>query len=108
MRELLAVPGWLEEKLQSLPKGGYGRVDLHMDDKYGHPEPGFLAMCSAQDWTSPELKPAERYVQREGEVAFFLPGEIHTTKNVHDGRSLVFRLEGQRLDRVLRHRYNQR
>jgi hypothetical protein len=47
MRALLAVPGWLDEKLQSLP-GGYGRVDLHMDDAYGHPEPGFLAMCSAQ------------------------------------------------------------
>ena len=144
MRELLAVPGWLEEKLQALPEGGYGRVDLHLDDKYGHPEPGFLAMCSAQrpgqdnsphdhgaswvvygvyqgaieqtrwrwvypehDWTSPELQPAERYVQGEGKVAFFLPGEIHTTKNVHDGRSLVFRLEGQHLERVLRHRYNQ-
>ena len=143
MRALLAVPGWLDEKLQSLPQGGYGRVDLHMDDAYGHPEPGFLAMCSAQrpgqdnsphdhgaswvvygvyqgaieqtkwrwvypaqDWTSPELKPAERYGQREGEVAFFLPGEIHTTKNVHEGRSLVFRLEAQRLDQVMRHRYN--
>lgn len=46
-------------------------------------------------------------VQRVGAVAFFLPGEIHTTKNVHDGRSLVFRLEGQNLERVLRHRYNQ-
>ena len=144
MRELLVVPGWLEEKLQQLPEGGYGRVDLHLDAEYGHPEPGFLAMCSAQrpgqdnsphdhgaswvvygvyqgaieqtkwrwvypehDWTSPELKPTERYVQGEGKVAFFLPGEIHTTKNVHDGRSLVFRLEGQHLERVLRHRYNQ-
>ena len=31
------------------------------------------------DWTSPEIKSAENYVQKEGEVAFFLPGEIHTT-----------------------------
>jgi hypothetical protein len=45
-------------------------------------------------------------VQRVGAVAFLLPGEIHTTKNVHDGRSLVFRLEAQRLDQVMRHRYN--
>ena len=43
MQALLAVPGWLDEKLQSLPQGGYGRVDLHMDDAYGHPEPGLSA-----------------------------------------------------------------
>jgi len=145
LQQLLAVPGWLEEQLKQLPEGGYGRVDLHLDEEYGHPEPGFLAMCSAQrpgqdnaphdhgaswvvygvyegeieqtrwrwvypehDWTSPALKPTERYVQRAGEVAFFLPGEIHTTKNVHSGRSLVFRLEAQRLNTVIRHRYNQR
>ena len=36
MRGLLAVPGWLEEKLQQLPAGGYGRVDLHLDTAYGH------------------------------------------------------------------------
>lgn len=144
-RELLAVPGWLEEQLTQLPEGGYGRVDLHLDAEYGHPEPGFLVMCSAQrpgqdnaphdhgaswvvygvyqgaieqtrwrwiyperDWTSPELKPTDHDVQGEGEVAFFLPGEIPTTKNVHEGRSRVFRLEGQRLDQGLRHRYNQR
>jgi predicted metal-dependent enzyme (double-stranded beta helix superfamily) len=144
MGDLLAERGWPEEKLQPLSEGGYGRVDLHVDEEYGHPGPGFLVMCSAQrpgqensphdhgaswvvygvyegaieqtrwrwvypehDWTSPELKPAERYIQGQGAVAFFLPGEIHTTKNIHDGRSLVFRLEGQRLDRVLRHRYNQ-
>jgi hypothetical protein len=28
MRELLAVSGWLEEKLQTLPEGAYGRVNL--------------------------------------------------------------------------------
>jgi hypothetical protein len=140
MRAPLAVPGWLDEQLQTRP-AGYGRVAWHMDDAYGHPEPGFLAMCSAQrpgqpnaphdhgaswvvygvyqgaiaqtkwrwvepehDWTAPELKPTERVVQGEGQVAFCLPGEIHTTQNVHAGRSLVFRLEAQRLDRVMRHR----
>jgi predicted metal-dependent enzyme (double-stranded beta helix superfamily) len=142
MRELLAVPGWLEEKLKSLPQG-FGTINLHIDEEYGHPEPGFLAMCSAQrpgasnsphdhgaswvvygvyegaieqtkwrwvcpphDWTSPQLTPIEKLVQRQGEVAFFLPGEIHTTANVHDGRSLVVRLEAQRLDLVMRHRYD--
>ena len=143
MKELLAIPEWLDEKVKQV-EGGYGRVDLHLDDEYGHPEPGFLAMCSAQrpgqdnsphdhgaswvvygvyegaieqtkwrwvypegDWTSPDLKPVDVLVQKQGEVAFFLPGEIHTTKNVADGRSLVFRLEAQKLEGVMRHRYNQ-
>ena len=144
MKELLAVPGWLEEKL-TLPAGEeYGRIDLHLDEVHGHPGPGFLLMCSVQrpgqdnlphdhgaswvvygvyqgaieqtkwrwsypetDRTSPEIKPLESWVQKDGEVAFFLPGEIHTTKNMLDGRSLVVRLEAQKLDRVVRHRYNQ-
>lgn len=39
-------------------------------------------------------------------MAFFLPGEIHMTKNVAGGRSLVVRLESQKLDRVIRYQYN--
>ena len=46
------------------------------------------------------------YVERPGDVAFFLPGEIHNTRNVSDGRSVVVRLEGQELSNVPRHRYN--
>ena len=143
MKYLLAVPGWLEEKINLPEEGGYGRADLHLDDDYGHPGPGFLLMCSIQrpgqdnlphdhgaswvvygvykgaieqtkwrwtygesEWTSPELKPAERLVQKDGDVAVFLPGEIHTTKNLLEGRSLVVRLEGQILERVVRHRYD--
>ena len=146
MKELLRVPGWLEEKLGPQTEGRYGRTDLYVDDSRGHPAPGFLLMCATQGpaaegagsaphdhgaswvvygvyrgaieqskyrwvcqegaWTSPELKEAEQFVQSEGEVAFFLPGEIHKTRSIHE-RSLVLRLEAQKLDRVVRHRYDQ-
>jgi predicted metal-dependent enzyme (double-stranded beta helix superfamily) len=149
MKELLAVPGWIEEKADLPAKGGYGRLDLYVDEEYEHPGPGFLAMCAVQPtgslaskapgtsphdhgaswvvygvykgairqtkwrwvypegtWTSPELKPVEQFVQKKGEIAFFLPGEIHLTLNVVDERSLVLRLEAQNLDRVARHRYD--
>lgn len=46
------------------------------------------------------------FVQRDGTVAYFMPGEIHDTLNVVDGRSLVVRLESQKLDRVTRFQYN--
>ena len=148
MKELLAVPGWLEEKTNLPAEGGYGRVDLYTDQEYGHPGPGFLVMCSVQApgaslaaggvphdhgaswvvygvykgairqtkfhwtysegaWTAPQLKSKESFVQKEGKVAFFLPGEIHSTENVHNGRSLVLRVEAQRLELVARHRYDQ-
>ena len=145
MRQLLATPGWLEEKLQLPAQGGFGRYDLYVDAEYGHPAPGFLIMCSVQrpgqsniaphdhgaSWvvygvykgaieqrkyrwsypdaptgSAPRLEEGERYVQKEGEVAYFLPGEIHSTGNVAEGRSLVLRVEGQKLDGVWRHRYN--
>lgn len=147
MKEILAVPAWLEDKAKAPAEAGYGRADLHLDDEYGHPGPGFLVMCSIQkpgkqtesggvphdhgaswvvygvykgaisqskwrweypegQWTSPRLSKALSFVQREGEVAFFLPGEIHSTENVHDGQSLVLRVEAQTLDRVVRHRYD--
>lgn len=144
MKEMLAVPGWLEEKLNLPVEGGVGRTDLYLDEEHGHPGPGFLLMCSVQlpgqhnaphdhgaswvvygvyqgaieqtkwrweypesDRTAPEIKDVASWVQGEGEVAFFLPGEIHTTRCVADGRTLVLRLEAQKLDRVVRHRYNQ-
>ncbi len=58
------------------------------------------------DWMSPELRTSERFVQRPGDVAFFLPGEIHTTTSVGSEPPVVIRLEAQWLDRVLRHAYN--
>ena len=54
---------------------------------------------------SPELKETQRFTQNAGDVAFFLPGEIHTTHNVNEGRSLVLRVEAQALTKVWRHQY---
>ena len=143
MRELLALPGWLEEKINLPAEGGFGRCDLHLDEEAGHPDSGFLLMCSVQKpgqdnlphdhgaaWVvygvyegaieqtkwrwffpgegvqTPQIKPTGSFVQRDGSVAFFLPGEIHQTRNIAGGRSLVIRLESQRLDRVTRYQYN--
>ena len=48
-----------------------------------------------------------RFIQEDGSVAYFLPGEIHDTLNIQEeGRSLVVRLESQKLDRVTRFQYN--
>ena len=58
------------------------------------------------DRTSPQIKPLESWIQGVGDIAFFLPGEIHNTRNVDETRSVVVRLEGQRLADLIRHRYN--
>ena len=58
------------------------------------------------DRTSPEIKPLESWVQGPGDIAFFLPGEIHNTRCVADDRAVVVRLEGQKLAGMLRHRYD--
>ena len=143
MQELLKTPGWLEERINLPAEGGFGRHDLHQDEEFGHPEGGFVLMCSASapgpagiphdhgttwvvygvyqgaieqtkwrwsypetDRTSPEIKPLESWVQGPGDIAFFLPGEIHNTRNLADDRSVVIRLEGQKLAGMIRHRYN--
>ena len=54
----------------------------------------------------PQIKETGSFVQNDGAVAFFLPGEIHDTLNVEEGRSLVVRLESQKLDRIVRYQYN--
>jgi len=41
------------------------------------------------DRTAPELKPLESWVQKPGDIAFFLPGEIHHTCCVADDRAVV-------------------
>jgi hypothetical protein len=56
--------------------------------------------------TAPTLQEGERFVQQVGDVAFFLPGEIHKTATVSDGPAVVLRVEGQSMDRVVRHRYD--
>jgi predicted metal-dependent enzyme (double-stranded beta helix superfamily) len=151
MQRLLTQPGCLDDRVHLAAETGFGRVNLHLDDTYGHPGPGFLVMCAllppspqAQrslthgtphdhgaswvvygvyqgaieqtrfrwsypdgQWTSPALPADERFVQHEGEVAFFLPGEIYKTATVSDGPALVLRVEGQAMERVIRHRYDQ-
>jgi predicted metal-dependent enzyme (double-stranded beta helix superfamily) len=142
MKDLLAVPGWLEEKLNLPDEGGFGRYSLYLDEDSGHPGGGFWLMCSVQKpeqdnlphdhgsaWVvygvyqgaieqtkwrwfypgegvdAPQIKTTGNFVQKDGAVAFFLPGEIHHTRNVAGGRSLVVRLESQKLDRVIRYQY---
>ena len=148
MKDLLAVSD-LTKEIDRRSGGKPGRVDLHIDEKYGHPAPGFCLMTSIpapasaegpggrlphdhgasfvvygvykgaieqtkykwtyandEDWTSPELRASECFVQRPGDVAFFLPGEIHKTTRVGTEPPVVIRLEAQWLDRVVRHAYN--
>jgi predicted metal-dependent enzyme (double-stranded beta helix superfamily) len=142
MKQLLAVPGWLEAA--GLPEEeGFGRYDLHLDEESGHPGNGFYLMYSVQTpgqdnlphdhgsawvvygiyqgsikqtkwrWFYPgegvdrlQIKETGSFVQKDGAVAFFLPGEIHNTSNLEDGRSVVVRLESQKLDRITRYQYN--
>jgi predicted metal-dependent enzyme (double-stranded beta helix superfamily) len=143
MADLLAIPGWLEEKLELPAEGGYGRYTLYLDEERGHPSNGWWLMCTVQKpgqdnlphdhgntWVvygvykgaieqhkwrwfypgegvdSPQIKQTGEFVQRDGKVAFFMPGEIHHTVNVENGRSLVVRLESQKLDRVIRYQYD--
>jgi hypothetical protein len=53
----------------------------------------------------PQLVPHESFVQNDGQVAYFLPGEIHHTKNVGDG-TVVVRVESQKMSTLWRHRYD--
>jgi len=143
MQELLKSSEWLTERIGLPDEGGFGSHKLHLDEKYGHPDGGFLLMCGIQkpgqespphdhgttwvvygvleggieqtkwrwsypetDRTSPQIKPLESWIQGAGDIAFFLPGEIHNTRNVDETRSVVVRLEGQRLADLIRHRYN--
>lgn len=146
MKVMLADPNLMAE-IEQKGGGKPGRIDLHIDDTYGHPGPGFCLMTSltpkgkatggarahdhgasyvvygvykgaiqqtkynwaytkAGDWSSPELRAGECFVQNKGDTAFFLPGEIHSTSAVGDEPPIVLRLEAQLLDRVARHRYD--
>lgn len=143
LKELLATPGWLEERLNLPEEGGYGRIGLHLEEDSGHPGPGWWLMASVQKpeqdnlphdhgaaWVvygvyegaieqrkwrwfypgegvdTPQIQETGDFVQQDGAVAFFMPGEIHTTKNISGKRSLVVRLESQKLDRVTRYQYD--
>ena len=52
----------------------------------------------------PHLVQKESFVQHPGDVAYFLPGEIHDTRNVAE-RSVVVRVESQKVATLWRHRY---
>jgi len=144
LKDLLAVPGWLEEKLELEEEGGFGRFSLHLDEESGHPGNGWWLMASVQKpgqdnlphdhgntwvvygvykgairqrkwrWAFPgegvdtaQIRETGKFTQQPGSVAYFLPGEIHDTLNVkEEGRSLVVRLESQKLDRVTRFQYD--
>ena len=58
------------------------------------------------DRSVPHLDESGQWIQKAGEVAFFMPGVIHAQKNVFDRPSVVIRLEGQKLDGVIRHSYD--
>ena len=141
---LLAVPGWLEEKLELEEEGGFGRFSLHLDEESGHPGNGWWLMASVQKpgqdnlphdhgltwvvygvyqgeirqrkwrWAFPgegvdkaQIVEHGRFLQKNGAAAYFMPGEIHDTLNTkEEGRTLVVRLESQKLDRVTRFQYN--
>ena len=144
LKLLLAQPDLMQE-IEAIADGRTGRIDLHIDDRFGHPGPGFCLMTSINpagkrtggarahdhgasyvvygvhkgaieqtkytwgydgDLTAPVLKPGDCFVQNAGEVAFFLPGEIHRTTAVGEDAPVVLRLEGQLLDRVARHTYD--
>ena len=113
LRLLISNPSLLEE-IKSRGGAKPGRINLHIDSMYGHPEPGFCLMTSLtpkgkstggakahdhgasfvvygvfegaikqtkygwyypnqSDLLSPQLQPAESFVQNKGEVAFFFP-----------------------------------
>ncbi len=145
MKTLLAAPNLMAE-IQERGGGKPGRINLHIDDKYGHPNPGFCLMTSLtpkgkatggarahdhgasyvvygvfkgaikqtkytwaydqdRDLTSPVLQAGDSFVQNVGDVAFFLPGEIHNTSSAGQEPPIVIRLEAQLLDNVTRHSY---
>lgn len=61
------------------------------------------------DYTDGLLKPklVQRgsFVQQAGQAAYFLPGEIHDTRNAAE-RSVVVRVESQKTSTLWRHRYD--
>ena len=54
----------------------------------------------------PRLVVKESFVQKPGQAAYFLPGEIHDTRNVAEDRSVVVRVESQKVSTLWRHRYD--
>jgi hypothetical protein len=53
----------------------------------------------------PRLTARASFVQPAGQAAYFLPGEAHDTRNVAE-RSVVVRVESQKVSTLWRHRYD--
>jgi len=53
----------------------------------------------------PRLVARTSFVQPAGQAAYFLPGEAHDTRNVAE-RSVVVRVESQKVSTLWRHRYD--
>jgi predicted metal-dependent enzyme (double-stranded beta helix superfamily) len=53
---------------------------------------------------TPTLVKHASFVEKPGDTAYFLPGEIHNTLNVAE-RSVVVRVESQKMSTIWRHRY---
>ena len=45
LQTLLRQPGLMQE-IEEIAAGRAGRIDLHIDDRFGHPGPGFCLMTS--------------------------------------------------------------
>jgi len=58
------------------------------------------------EWTAPQFTVIQKFIQKPGEISFFLPGEIHDTSNASTERSLVVRVESRSLEGHWRHMYN--
>ena len=54
----------------------------------------------------PTLRETQRIVQRPGDAAYFLPGEIHATQGSTDEATVYVRVTSTDLDKAWRHRYH--
>ena len=54
----------------------------------------------------PVLEKAQEVLQKPGDAAYFLPGEIHSTQGSTEEETVYVRVTSQDLDNVWRHRYH--
>jgi hypothetical protein len=60
-----------------------------------------------EDTTKPPvLVQTQQHVQKPGDAAYFLPGEVHATQGSPNEETVYVRITSQDLDHVWRHRYN--
>ena len=54
----------------------------------------------------PVLEKVQDILQRPGDAAYFLPGEVHSTQGSTEEETVYVRVTSQNLDHVWRHRYH--